>query len=143
MLQNRNTYNKKITLGGSISAGMSYYHSRKSGFNNRILGGQYAPEYPIMAKVIQQGINSMYIIAIRGSYNFNYGKIDNDLQRKSMIGYIGMVKIPYMDVKEFYKMCHSMALIMAVGIEENCLEKLDFGFLSDSLLEEMGFRLIK
>jgi hypothetical protein len=48
--ESKHTHNKKITLGGSISAGMSYYHSRKSGFNNRILGGQYAPEYPVIQR---------------------------------------------------------------------------------------------
>ena len=31
---------------GAISAGMSCFGSKKLGFNNRIGGGQYAPEYP-------------------------------------------------------------------------------------------------
>ena len=38
MLRIRNTHYKKITLGGLISAGMLFYHSKKSDINNRIFG---------------------------------------------------------------------------------------------------------
>jgi hypothetical protein len=98
-------------------------------------------ERQCLEKLSQIGTERCYVVAVYGMGLIDFSKINQALRDSNIIGYIGMTTCPPIGFEKFYNFTGQMALVPAVSINGQLLERQSFEFLNENQLREMGFEV--
>ena len=92
--------------------------------------------------VVERGVEYFYVVAIYREHGIDFDVLHKNLGMSKVIGYTGKTSCTGMKWKEFYEFASQMSLPLAAQITDRRFEKINFYFLSDQKLNELGFTVI-
>ena len=99
---------------------------------------QGADEARVLEKAVKLG-SIAYVVGIYAYEGTSFADVDRALKSGGVTGYLGMTTTPGVSVDEFLALRESLSLPVAFKLDGKKIRKVDFGFLRDDRLRQMGF----
>jgi hypothetical protein len=94
----------------------------------------------LLAQVASIGETLCYVVAILGEYGRDWAELNRDLRNADVTGYLGMTQPrEEVDREIFLSVTRGMSLCVALRIDGTVVKKINFSFVSDGALQQMGF----